>query len=408
MKTAGHNIWNASAALFALALPGHWANAQTAADSSAKSSAPVMRVVGFKEKAFVQVLVSPLIKDDKTDWKQARVDAYQMCPLGYVDAQHSEVRDYPNQRVRSMKFTINTLEGRVIPLPYKAKPDANDMNYWTLAAEKDHGYDQVHLVYTAGHDKTDTLIAEYRGTVISPVFDSAFRNDGKKALVGMAALTPSQREQYLSLETARFKTTKAEMNAALEPLGLIRKDDEAADAYALRLFRWVHANLSYKTSTIENNVIKVLQNKPSGNCNQYALVYGFVLRSQGIPTRIISGRALDSGGHGTCEYLSESTGFWLRMPAPGGGNPNSSFSAALGDPMGMIINELDCGAKALRYTNEGGATKGFMQVGSFFLFIGPKLVHVADVQDDHPDLDHSKVWDITPDDPNWFQIPVEN
>jgi len=208
------------------------------------------------------------------------------------------------QRISQQRFYVDDKE-----LPFIAKPTKSDVGYWTLGKEASAGWDTNVLVFKpANGARSISIRAIYEGANGIATYLPETRTS--------RSLSDQDRTEFLRLEDEGYThTSKPELDRVLKKNGLLRGAGEPDVDYALRFARWMK-NIKYELNGGgQDDIANSIENKVSGNCNQFAGLETFALRSQGIPARMPSGYAGDNRDqHVLCEFYCEKTGCWYRMP----------------------------------------------------------------------------------------------
>lgn len=255
----------------------------------------------------------------------------QPTVLGYVNAKHPAVRNYSTQRVFEQRFFV---DGREIPYVDvrdaagkvdRKKVPASGAPYWTTLPDIKVGYDVTHIYARPANPGSAAVrvVGLYKGyTFTPPRWDS-----GKVPPDAVAALSTKlsaqERKLFLMSEIGPDKDYSHEaVRAILSGHGMLRKNGEGTLDYVRRFQKWAIFRFRYDRSNGTERHLDFIRSGGAGNCNPLAAAYELCLRSQGVPTRIVSGISNPDGtnGHSFTQFFDDASGVWLNFFALAGHN----------------------------------------------------------------------------------------
>jgi hypothetical protein len=263
------------------------------------------------QKSFKMVFNHTVMREDGglLNKNSPRILLQQSTPCGYVNDIFAEGRDFPQQLVKQVSFSLNGKE-----IPFLKDPTIKDTNYWSIRKNPFETRDisQVRIVLDAPDSKELVVRAQYTGVWAQQLAVDTVRQGVMIPALPQQEITEEQRSRYLRLSEPNVNLRPDEFKVLLEQKGLFwNKKSETEIEFLSRIVNFIE-KYPVDPKFVETDMQKLLKDGGTLQCNSVSMLATSILRMNGIQTRMTSGWTLDgSGGHAITQVYVDSMKQWI-------------------------------------------------------------------------------------------------
>jgi hypothetical protein len=239
----------------------------------------------------------------------SRILLSQSTPPGYINDIFQEGRDFPQQLVEKISFSVNGKEIR-----FEKDPETNYTNYWTIRKNPREVRDisQIRIILDAPSSKELVISARYDGVWAQQLAVDTVREGDIIPALPQQEITQEQRSRYTRPSEPGMNLRPDEFKPLMQQRNLVwDKSKETEVQFLTRVANFISKYPS-NPELIETDMQKLLRDGGALQCNSESMLATSILRMNGFPTRITSGWVLSGKvGHAITQVYSDSLKQWL-------------------------------------------------------------------------------------------------